>query len=336
VLLNLTSTQGHAVVFHEGATDAVELHGVNDDTVGEQLGSLRAALHQRNRRFQTVRLRGVLEWCWDRVMAPVLERCGFQSPGAGKAPDLWLCPAGVMSGLPLQAAGVGGDGPVGVLDFVCPSYLPSLVLLHPDAAVPLASPERFLVVGIEAYPESRNLTDMPRVAEEVSALVSLYPRARVLSGAPDDRGEVALVEDVAAALALSDWAHFACHARAESDGTFSGIELVDGRLTVARLHAMRRGHHTLAFLSACETAVLDELVPHESLNLAAAFQFAGYRHVIGTLWPVSDPFAPSMATEFYRLVADHDPGQALRLAVMQARRGEPNPFFWAGYGHFGS
>jgi CHAT domain-containing protein len=40
----------------------------------------------------------------------------------------------------------------------------------------------------------------------------------------------------------------------------------------------------LAYLSACESAGMDESRPDEGLNLAGAMIFAGFKSVIATMW----------------------------------------------------
>ncbi|MFF4530681.1 CHAT domain-containing protein [Streptomyces sp. NPDC001407] len=55
-----------------------------------------------------------------------------------------------------------------------------------------------------------------------------------------------------------------------------------------------------AFLSGCGTAKGAAALADESLRVAAALPPAGYRDVIGTLWPVRDAAASAIARTFYR------------------------------------
>lgn len=61
-------------------------------------------------------------------------------------------------------------------------------------------------------------------------------------------------------------------------------------MTVAEL-ANDRYRGEFAFLSACKTAVGGVQTPDEAITLAAALQYTGWRHVIGTLWTVWDQSA---------------------------------------------
>ena len=65
---------------------------------------------------------------------------------------------------------------------------------------------------------------------------------------------------------------------------------------VARL---RLDDAELAFLSACSTARPGCRLTDEAIHLASAFQLAGYRHVIGTLWPIGDQHAVDIADDIY-------------------------------------
>lgn len=56
----------------------------------------------------------------------------------------------------------------------------------------------------------------------------------------------------------------------------------DGMLTVARLMQLHLPRASFAFLSACETAKGDRAHLDQTLHLAAAVMFAGFRSVVGT------------------------------------------------------
>ena len=80
------------------------------------------------------------------------------------------------------------------------------------------------------------------------------------------------------------------------------------------------------------------------MHLTAAFQLAGYRSVIGTLWPVNDRAAMTIAEDFYtRLLrtgtAGPDPADAaaaLHHAVRAHRARRPAlPTQWAAHLHHG-
>jgi CHAT domain-containing protein len=59
----------------------------------------------------------------------------------------------------------------------------------------------------------------------------------------------------------------------------------------------------LAYLSACGTGqILDETSVDESIHLASAFELAGFRHVIGTLWSVDDRLSVDMARMTYEFL----------------------------------
>jgi CHAT domain-containing protein len=60
---------------------------------------------------------------------------------------------------------------------------------------------------------------------------------------------------------------------------------------------------SLAFLTACDTAVTILQLADEAVHLIGAFRLAGYRHVIGILWPVDERSAAEVATDFYTRLA---------------------------------
>lgn len=112
-----------------------------------------------------------------------------------------------------------------------------------------------------------------------------------------------LREDVLAALDDCEIFHFAGHGRTDPlDPSKSALILSDGELTVSRLFEtnLRNRRPFLAYLSACGTGrVADNTLVDESLHLIAAFQLAGFQHVIGTLWKVNDRICVDVAKATY-------------------------------------
>lgn len=115
-------------------------------------------------------------------------------------------------------------------------------------------------------------------------------------------------------------------------------------LTVADVSALRLANG-LAYLSACETATTSPQLTDESLHITGAFQFAGYQHVVGTLWPVQDQTAAGIAQEIYARITrngtvppdTHSSAVALHLTIRRARARHPNePTRWAAHIHTGA
>lgn len=117
---------------------------------------------------------------------------------------------------------------------------------------------------------------------------------------------------VTSALPDHDCVHFACHGYSDLDNpSASYLLLADRPLSVTDLTHMRLPNAELAFLSACTTARAGTALPDEPIHLAAACQLAGYRHVIASLWPISDTDTVWLAETFYGTVAirDEKPGR---------------------------
>jgi CHAT domain-containing protein len=96
----------------------------------------------------------------------------------------------------------------------------------------------------------------------------------------------ATVQAVASHLSSSHVVHFACHGKQDAkDPLESGLILHDGiRLKVKEIMKHSTPNASLAFLSACETAMGAENLPDEAVHLAASLLFVGFRGVVATMW----------------------------------------------------
>lgn len=292
----------------------------------------------------------VLAWLWDAVAEPVLSVLKYtHTPTDEHAwPRIWWCPVGIMTYLPLHAAGHHRDltardpdptdRPLSVLDLVISSYTPTVRALgyarrHPATGT---REDATLIVAVPDAPETNVLRS---VSQEADIIAGLIPQA-VRPGHPER-------DEILAALPSHPVAHFACHGLTDwNDPAASRLVLHDHRthpLTVADITALRLSG-ALAYLSACDTAVVNPRLTDEALHLTGAFLLAGYQNVIGTLLPVNDTAALTIATDFYtRLTtggtAPPDTGnsaRALHHATRAHRKQYPaTPTYWAAHIHTG-
>jgi len=235
---------------------------------------------------------------------------------------VWWIPGGLLGLLPLHAAGyhTGRDAqPRTVLDCVVSSYTPTLSALadaikadavQADAvqadADTGAEDGMLLFVGV---PKSPGLPRLPGVSSDHDLLTSrLGLRCRALFA------EEATVQAVRSALPSHCWAHFSCHGQQDLTApSMGGLALWDGTLTVTDLSAQRRKGE-LAFLAACKTATGGATLQNEAISLAAAIHYAGYRHVVATLWSADDFAAVEVTRMFYEDLAEAGGLSAARSA----------------------
>jgi tetratricopeptide (TPR) repeat protein len=294
----------------------------------------------------------VLAWVWDVITEPVLTALGHTGmPGSDQEwPRVWWCPVGRLARLPLHAAGhradlsdAGGDrrpDPRTVMDRVVSSYTPtirSLAHAHAHARARRATASDSAVVV--AAPDVAGADRLPGAATEVETLVGLLPGSVLLPRPTRDR--------VLAALPDYAVAHFACHSRADlSNPAASQLVLEDHEhapLTVAHISTLNFTAE-LAYLSACDTSLTPPSLTNEALHVTGAFHLAGYRHVIGTMWPIADNAARDVAVDFYTDLtgngtrpSDADrSAHAIHRAARRLRSRYPDlPILWAAYSHTG-
>ncbi|HZU29282.1 MAG TPA: CHAT domain-containing tetratricopeptide repeat protein [Bryobacteraceae bacterium] len=113
----------------------------------------------------------------------------------------------------------------------------------------------------------------------------------------------------------------------------------DGILTAEEAASLDLHAADLVVLSGCDTGAGDIQSGEGVLGLRRAFEEAGARTVITSLWPVDDDDARQWMTELYadRFRRGMPTGEAVRaasrhaLALSQSRHGNTHPFHWAGF-----
>ena len=232
---------------------------------------------------------------------------------------------------------------------VISSYTPTLTALIRARARPARGRVRQLAVGVPDAPSyAPGAGPLPAVSDELHAVALYLP-------APEDAthllGSAATRQAVLDALPGHCWLHLSCHGIQHSaDAARSAFLLYDQPLTLADLASLDLPDTDLAYLAACQTAVGDLRLLDEALHLAGALQLTGYRHVLATMWSISDTAAPGMAYSIYSHLLHPDPDQpspadqaeaaraayALHHAVTRLRQAVPGePPLWAPYIHLG-
>lgn len=300
-------------------------------------------------------LMAMLGWAGDAITGPVLTVLGQQglltsAERGQRQPRLWWCPVGALAQIPLHAAGhyTGTGRHESVLDWAVSSYIPTIRALdyaRRSSERSDAARNESLIVAVPEVPQDPGrspVPDLDGVDNEVRRLNKAIPGAQLL------HGKHATAANVLAALDRFPIAHFACHCLVDGyDPGNSKLVLYDGAqrsLTVAEISRRHLPDAKFAYLSACRTASTTSAFSDEALHATGAFLLAGYRDVIGTLWPVWDDASADIAERVYRRLSGdgaHPPhtylsAVALHEAVRTCRDSDPyRPSRWAAHIHVG-
>ncbi|MGV9366951.1 CHAT domain-containing protein [Amycolatopsis sp. NPDC003731] len=323
VLVNADRHGGNAVLVRADADPSmVALPGLRDGDA--RVAALLDAFADESRARRLRRRRVVpetLTWLWDAVVEPVVHAL----PPSDRPHRVWWVPTAALGLLPLHAA--GHPGQPGALDALVSSYVPSLRGLRDARKRHPAQARRGLVVAMRHTPGHPDLAGAVAEAES-------------LPGIPL-RDADAVTDEVLTALTKSTWAHFACHAVTDPvSPAEGGLILHDGILTLPQIGGLRLQEAELAYLSACATANHGVRHADEVLHLASAFQLAGFRHVVATLWPLADEIAMKAAQAFYDGMPDTpvaDNAATILYRVTRELRAEhpDRPDLWAALVHSG-
>ena len=174
-------------------------------------------------------------------------------------------------------------------------------------------------------------------------------------------GADATEERAKEAVPRASTVHFACHALV--DETFpleSALVLSlpggaapageNGLLQAWEIFEQVRLQADVVILSACDTGLGREVAGEGILGLTRAFQYAGARSVVASLWKVADWSTAELMVRFYRsLRAGRSAAEALSEAqrsllraplrvgggAQERRRDASHPYHWAGFVLFG-
>ncbi|KAF5593193.1 30S ribosomal S17P protein [Fusarium pseudocircinatum] len=233
----------------------------------------------------------VLEWLWDTVVYPVLDRIGFSgATTSDKWPHVWWIPTGLLKQFPLHAAGYHRKRTKETtLDRVVSSYASSVkaMIQARKRRTPTRETNKAVLVAMETTPTLSRLAFANQELEAVKVVCSSIG----LEVFEPERRKAALIDQ----LRQCKFFHFAGHACTDPQDPLRSYlcleDVVTNPLRVDGLLDLNLKDQPpfLAYLSACGAGrIQQEQFMDESVHLISAFQLAGFQHVIGTLWEVND------------------------------------------------
>ncbi|HYG64486.1 MAG TPA: CHAT domain-containing protein [Thermoanaerobaculia bacterium] len=187
--------------------------------------------------------------------------------------------------------------------------------------------------------DGRPLPPLPATRAESRALERLFPGARVFLGGD------ATEEALKAAGRSARYLHVASHAVTDEHLPLDSYLALssprrprpgqdNGLLQAWEIFEQVRLDSDLVTLASCSTALGRELAGEGVLSLARAFQYAGARSVVASLWDVPDRSTSLLMQRFYAgLARGLAKDEALRRAqVALLKRPETShPFHWAAH-----
>ena len=190
------------------------------------------------------------------------------------------------------------------------------------------------------------LLPLPASRREAEEIAGLFPGGRAYLGAQ------ATEEEVKRSAPHARFLHFACHGLLDERMPLnSGLALSipehpgagedNGILQAWEIYESLRLGAELVTLSACDTALGKDMGGEGILGLTRAFQFAGARSVLASLWSVADASTSTLMRSFYiHLRRGEKKDVALRAAQLALlHSGKPDlshPFYWAAFQLYGS
>jgi CHAT domain-containing protein/tetratricopeptide (TPR) repeat protein len=211
--------------------------------------------------------------------------------------------------------------------------------------VAFADPLYRPVAGVRAVPGDpplrcyrAGLPPLPGTREEVRTLAALFGRnAMVYTGAAATEARLERLP------VRPRYLHLACHALldrrfpldsalalATPEGEGAGDS---GLLQAWQIFDKLRLDADLVTLSACGTGLGREAGGEGLIGLTRAFQYAGARSIVASLWGISDRSTPALMARFYALLRAGRPKDlALAEAQRELLRGRlSHPYSWAGF-----
>lgn len=180
---------------------------------------------------------------------------------------------------------------------------------------------------------------LPSAEDEVKEINKIIPTASVYTqqNATENKAKQSLEN--------SKYIHFATHGVLDyTDFKKSYLKFVpgtdgkeDGNLTIGEIKSLTINGCELVTLSACETAVTQELTKGWYVSPANSFLINRVKSVVASLWSVDDAATSILMKEFYKNLQAMEKADALRKAQETLSRNPKyvHPFYWGAFVLYG-
>ncbi|KAJ5263641.1 hypothetical protein N7478_011246 [Penicillium angulare] len=357
IIVNITNIGSHAISIRSTEISSISLPAADSVQTQRWIELNLTTSSSRDRGKMNKAYRQFLIWLWRSCVKPIADHLAYpvqQDPE--KLPRVWWIGSGLASSFPFHAAGDASPGSTeNAWSRVLSSYASSIKALkhsrERSAAVTSAQkkPIKALVVSM---PETPGAFELPKAEIESSTVSQILGSSMNCEALHKPNAATVLDHMFQCKIA-----HFACHGVSNVTDPFqSGLLLQSGDSSnptqdILSVRSLCNSDSTLggmAFLSACSTAESRvKKLDDEMLHVVSGFQVAGFRHVIGCLWPVDDNVCVEVASSFYSELCQGDSLEsedrsialALHKAVLKissSREYCRRPLHWASYVHFGA
>ncbi|HEV7509761.1 MAG TPA: CHAT domain-containing protein [Thermoanaerobaculia bacterium] len=196
----------------------------------------------------------------------------------------------------------------------------------------------------DALRRGLRLKPLPATRGEVEEISKLFPGGRVLLDRDATEDAVKSMAPQARRL------HFACHGLLDERFPLNSALALstpehpedghdNGLLQAWEIFDELRLDADLVTLSACDSGLGKEMGGEGLIGLARAFQFAGARSVLASLWSIADVSTARFMERFYGYLSSgktkDEALQAAQIDMIRQKSGSSHPFHWAAFELFG-
>ncbi|KAG8948078.1 hypothetical protein FRC03_000847 [Tulasnella sp. 419] len=292
VLITISNLRSDVIIVHKDGNPF--LLPLAPHVRPQYIADLHSQFSQAVRAAETRKaLSAILQVLWEDIVEPVVRK--LRELNVEEGSRIWWCPTSHLAILPLHAAGQYRKGQPNLPSLYVSSYTPTLMTLsrsrQTSQSRARSSIPQLLIVAQSSAP---NQPKLPSVPVEVAIIEKIVP---CVTKVQDEGGTREAVLD---SLPQSPWVQFTCHGSKNPRPFDSCFHLYKETLTITDIIQARLPDAQYAFLSACHSAAGDAKIPDETIHLAAALQFSGFRSVIGTMYAMADADGPALAEQIYK------------------------------------